>query len=43
PSVARVAINLEKRTVGVEGDVRVEQIVNAVREAGFSPEVDKNY
>ena len=41
PNIKQVVINLDNRTVGVEGDVEVASIVDALRDAGYASEVVK--
>ncbi len=36
--VSKVAVSLDERTVGVDGSASVEDIENAIREAGYTPE-----
>lgn len=36
--VKKVAVNLDDKTVGVNGDAKIEVIENAIRNAGYTPE-----
>ena len=36
--VTKVSVNIDKKTVGVDGDVSINKIEAAIREAGYSPE-----
>lgn len=36
--VSKVAVNLDEKTVGVDGNAKTEDIENAIREAGYTPE-----
>jgi len=36
--VTKVLVNLDEKTVGVDGDINTEKIENAIREAGYTPE-----
>lgn len=36
--VSKVSVNLDERIVGVDGSANVEDIENAIREAGYNPE-----
>jgi len=38
PEVTEVVVNLDTKKVGVEGDVSMEDITTAVRDAGYTPE-----
>ncbi|MFC1528163.1 heavy-metal-associated domain-containing protein, partial [Candidatus Neomarinimicrobiota bacterium] len=35
--VSKVSVNLDEKTVGVDGDVNTEKIEEAIREAGYTP------
>ena len=37
-SVTKVLVNIDEKTVGVDGDVSIDKIEEAIREAGYSPE-----
>jgi len=36
--VTKVSVNIDKKTVGVDGDTSVDKIEEAIREAGYSPQ-----
>ncbi|MCK4904244.1 MAG: heavy-metal-associated domain-containing protein [Candidatus Marinimicrobia bacterium] len=36
--VTNVSVNIDEKTVGVDGDVNAEKIEDAIREAGYTPE-----
>ncbi|MCJ7802680.1 MAG: permease [Candidatus Marinimicrobia bacterium] len=36
--VSKVSVNLDEKTVGVDGDVNMDKIEEAIREAGYTPE-----
>ena len=36
--VTKVAVNLDDKTVGVEGDISRDKIIEAIKEAGYTPE-----
>jgi len=38
PNIKHVVVNLDKRTVGVEGDVEEKTVVDALRDAGYASE-----
>jgi copper chaperone CopZ len=35
--VTKVLVNIDEKTVGVDGDVKTEIIEDAIREAGYTP------
>ena len=41
PNIKQVVVNLNKRTVGVEGDLEAASVVDALRDAGYASEVVK--
>lgn len=36
--VTKVSVNIDEKTVGVDGDVSIDKIEEAIREAGYSPQ-----
>jgi len=38
PEVSRVVVNLDTKKIGVEGDVRIEELENSIRDAGYTPQ-----
>ncbi len=36
--VSKVSVNIDEKTVGVDGDINTEIIEAAIREAGYTPE-----
>ncbi len=38
PGVDQVVVDLEHKTVGVDGEVSLEDIKKAIREVGYTPE-----
>ena len=38
PGVNQVAVNVEEKTVGVDGEISLEEIEEAIREVGYTPE-----
>jgi uncharacterized membrane protein YraQ (UPF0718 family)/copper chaperone CopZ len=36
--VTKVSVNIDEKTVGVDGDISVDKIEEAIREAGYSPQ-----
>jgi copper chaperone CopZ len=38
PGVTEVSVDLSKKAVGIDGDVRLEDVRKAITEMGFTPE-----
>ena len=38
PGVKRVLVNLEEKTVGVDGELSLKEVEEAIREVGYTPE-----
>ena len=36
--VTKVSVNIDEKTVGVNGDINAEKIEDAIRDAGYTPE-----